>query len=76
MRDIMKQEEKLEIIKLIHKETGCGMMLITQCFDELICKLKQGPPMIMDIGHKLNMEWVTYDLRNNRQENKKEFNNL
>lgn len=62
----MTNEEKLKIVNSIHKETGCGMMLITQCFDELIHKLKQGPPMIMDIGHKLNMEWVAYNLRNNK----------
>jgi len=65
----MESSDKRKIAELIRKETGCGMMQITTCLDMLIDKLKHQPDPIMDVGHKLEMKWVEYDLRKNHNSN-------
>lgn len=63
----MDKETKLNIVKALHAETGCGLMKITQCLDSLIHALKHKPMVKMDVGYRLNMEWEEYDLRTVRK---------
>lgn len=63
----MDKETKLNIVKALHAETGCGLMEITKCLDSLIHALKHKPMVKMDVGNRLNMEWEEYDLRTTRK---------
>lgn len=63
----MDKETKLNIVKALHAETGCGLMTITQCLDSLIYSLNHQPAPIMDVGYRLDMKWEEYDLRTARK---------
>lgn len=50
-------KEKLEVLKFIRKETGCGLADANNALLKLIKVLKQHPLLIMDKPHKLKIEW-------------------
>jgi ribosomal protein L7/L12 len=52
----MTQEEKVNIVKLLRKETGCGMMDASLAIDELIKALKMKTShVIMDSPQKIKI---------------------
>lgn len=54
----MTLEEKMYIAKLIRKETGCGMMTASTCFDKLLIALKNHPLTVMDNQpYELKISW-------------------
>jgi len=59
----MDTNRKLEFAKYLRDETGCGLMLATRCIDALIDAIKHEPTLPMDVGAKLEMKWVKYNLR-------------
>lgn len=64
----MDRETKLNIIKELRNETGCGLYQITQGLDALIYALKHKPSVKTDVGHRLKIDWEEYNLpKTNRQ---------
>ena len=53
----MTQEEKINIAKLLRKETGCGMMEALKAIDKLIDAFKHRPPLIMDNPKSIKIDW-------------------
>lgn len=53
----MTPEEKLNIAKLIRKETGCGLMEATKGFEKLLDAFKHRPALVMDNPSKLTITW-------------------
>lgn len=53
----MTQEERLNILKILRKETGCGFAEVNNALSKLIKVLKQHPALIMDKPRKLKIEW-------------------
>lgn len=64
----MDTNRKLEFAKYLRDETGCGLMLATKCIDSLIDAIKREPTLPMDVGARLEMNWVKYDLRKRKDE--------
>ena len=64
----MDTDRKLEFAKYLRDETGCGLMLATKCIDSLIDAIKREPTLPMDVGAKLEMKWVKYNLRRQTNE--------
>ena len=61
----MDVDDRIKILTLLRKETGHGMMGIARGVDSLIDALKHMPTTPMDVGCRLEMKWVTYDMRGN-----------
>lgn len=63
----MTAEEKSVVVKIIRRETGCGMMEASSLIDQLLSELKKRPGIIvMDnpASPKLTIEWKRkYDTR-------------
>lgn len=51
------QEEKIYIIKIIRKETSCGLKEASDAIDKLIEALKHKPLYIMDKPAYLKITW-------------------
>lgn len=50
-------KERLDLLKFIRKETGCGLADANNALLKLIKVLKQHPLLIMDKPYKLKIEW-------------------
>lgn len=53
----MDYEQKLDVLKFIRKETGCGLAEANNALLKLIKVLKEHPLPIMDKPYKLKIEW-------------------
>ena len=55
--DMITQEEKTMICKVLRRETACGMMDASHVLDELIKALKMKPKHIMDAPQNIKITW-------------------
>lgn len=62
---MINEEERKYIVKIIRRETGCGMMGASMAFDKLLLALRCRP-VVMDNPYKLKITWED-ELRSHRQ---------
>ena len=59
----MDTNRKLEFAKYLRDETVCGLMPATKCIDNLIDAIKRESTLPMNVGARLEMNWIKYDQR-------------
>ena len=55
--NMLTQEEKIMICKVLRRETACGMMDASHAWEELIKALKRKPKHIMDAPQNIKITW-------------------
>ena len=56
-KETTDNKEKLNMLKFIRRETGCGLADANNALLKLIKVLKEKPLLIMDKPYKLKIEW-------------------
>lgn len=49
---------KKQVLLYLRKNSGCGLMLASQCLDKLLYMLDHMPPDVCDMYPELEMKWV------------------